>query len=113
MSVKNILLPIDMVNVNSNTFDGTYKVLTAGLSQACNYIQLQNECDKDITISLDGGATDHFFLQAGSMLPIYSQMIAIPNSCLAFIAKGTAISVKGAVGTGLIYLSGLYQPVNH
>lgn len=109
MSVKNSFKPILLSSVNANTFDGTYKVLTASLEQPCSMITITNGSDRDVTVSYDGGLHDHEQILSGYAFPANFQTNAQQNNEMGILPKGTKISVKGAVGTGLVYLSGWYQ----
>jgi len=112
MIVKNILKPLELATTNSAAFDGTYKVLTTGLAHQCNILRITNGCKLPITVSFDGGITDHEWIWPETSLQLNAQTNSMPTNQVALIAKGTAISVKGAASVGLIYLSGYYQPAS-
>jgi len=105
----NRILPIELLSYNTATCDGTYKVLTASLAQPCSELIVANDSDKDVTLSFDGGTTDHMYVKSGYSFPINAQEMAIAATGIAKIAKGTKISLKSAVGTGLFHVSGWYS----
>lgn len=110
MAVKNSVAAIPLTSIDSATFTGNYQLVNSGgLPQSCFVIGITNNSTKDITISYDG-TTDNDFVQTmqGSNLPV--QSTAQPNNYTALFPKGTRVWVKGSAGTGLVYLSGYYQP---
>lgn len=60
-----------------------------------------------ITLSYNG-VNDHEFVAANSSFDLPSQANAQPGSQIALFPKNTIVYVKGAAGTGNIYLSGYY-----
>lgn len=111
MAYKNTVLPIALSSINSATFTGSYQLLSAaaGLPNACVMLHIVNNSDVSITISYNG-TTDHDFLLPTSDRELAFQSNANPQAFAASLAQGTKVYVKGSAGTGLVYLSGWYQP---
>jgi len=105
----NRALPIQLLSFNTASCDGTYKVLTAGLTEPCSELRFANNSDKVVSVSFDGGITDNMVVLAGEAFPVIFQDFAIPASGISKIGKYTKISIKSAAGTGLFYVSGWYQ----
>lgn len=100
---------IPLTSIASSTVSGTYQAINAnGLSEACFMIRINNDSNKDITVSYDG-STDHEFIIASDFLQVDAQNNARPNNFIALFPKGMIVYVKGTAGTGNIYLSGYYQ----
>lgn len=110
MAVKNIVLPITLTSIDSATVTGSYQAInSSGLPKACFLLRITNASNKDVTVSFDG-STDQEYVVAGTSLPLNFQTNAQPNTNIANMAQGTKVYVKGAAGTGSIFLSGYYQP---
>lgn len=69
--------------------------------------KLTSTSTTDVTVSYDGGTTDHEYLPAGSFLliDVTSDRAA---ECEFALGKGVQVSIKGTAGTGTIYLSTYY-----
>lgn len=106
---KNQIKLIQLSSFDTAGFDGTYKVLSAGLPHACNYLHIVNGSKVPVIISLDGGITDHEACIPEGDCFIGSQD-TFSSESLPLIPKGTRVSVKGTVSAGLVYLAGAYQP---
>ena len=110
MAVKNSVQALALTSIDSATFTGAYQAVNAaGLSKNCFMIRLTNNSNKDITVSYNG-TTDHDFVKAGASIQLEFQTNSQPNNLIANMAAGTIVYVKGAAGTGLVYLAGYYQP---
>ena len=107
---QNYVKVIPMTSVDSATFTGAYKVISAtGLPEACSLVRISNASDRALLISYDG-VTDHDYLAATSVLQLPFQSNSSPSGQVAQLKKGTIVYVKGAAGgTGLVYLSGYYS----
>ena len=106
---KNQIKLIQMVSTDTAAFDGTYKVLSAGLPHACNYLHIVNGSAVPVIISLDGGVTDNeACIPEGDCFIGSSDTFS--QDAMPLIPKGTKVSVKGDVSVGLVYLAGAYQP---
>ncbi len=100
---------IALTSIDSATVAGAYQAINAaGLPEACFMIRINNDSNRDITVSYDGTA-DHEFIIAGDFLQVDAQNNSRPNNFTALFAKGMIVYVKGTAGTGNIYLSGYYQ----
>jgi hypothetical protein len=106
---KNQIKLIQLASTDTAAFDGTYKVLSAGLPHACNYLHIVNGSKVPVIISLDGGTTDHEACIPEGECLIGSQD-TFSQDAMPLIPKGTKVSVKGAVSVGFVYLAGAYQP---
>lgn len=91
----------------ASTFTGSYQTLGAVMAHPIRIFKLTNNTSVDVTVSYDGGTTDHEILPAGSFL-----LLDVTSDrawdCEFALAKGVQVSVKGAAGTGTIYLSTYY-----
>lgn len=84
----------------------TYSNLSTPLVNPSRIMKIENETNGAITISFDGGVTDHERIPANGFVLIDATSNAVAESNLAR-AAGTQISVKGA-GAGSVYLSTYY-----
>ncbi len=111
MAVKNIALPIPLTSIDSASFSGSYQLVTGagGLTKPCITLRIVNNSDKDITVSYDG-TIDHDYIPTKTVRDIQLQTNALSQTQTCSLAQGTKIYVKAAMGTGLVYLSGFYQP---
>lgn len=93
----------------------TYDVInTNGLDEACTQIQLINDSNLDVLISLDG-VTDNFYLAAGSQFSLPVQANSQPQGYRQMFPKGMKFyleSFTGAAGIGYVFLSGIYTDPN-
>lgn len=104
--ISNRVKAVPLAVKDSSTLTGNFDLLKDGLEEACFLVRIINNCDKDITISYDG-ANDNDFAVAKTVSRVTEIQLdfQLDNRRLA---KGTKIYVKGAVGTGNIYLVGYY-----
>jgi hypothetical protein len=102
--VKAIIMP----SYNAASLDGTYKVLTTSLEQACFLISFINNSDVPVTISYDG-TNAHDYVRANSTRDLNFQTNSRPGNNKALLKKGSPVYIKGTVGTGYIFLVGYYQ----
>jgi len=112
MAYKNYLLPIPLSSIDSATFTGAYQLLSAaaGLPHAVVMLHIVNDSSVSITISYDG-TNDHDHLLTDTDIKLNFQTNANAQNWGAALAAGTKVYVKGAMGVGLVYLSGWYNPV--
>lgn len=110
-------IPLQSIDAATLTGAGMYMPVTpTGLPHACFEINIVNASTVSVTISLDG-VTDHDFLGAAGAqdvapldrIKIQAQTNSLPNSYNAQFKQGQIIYVAGAMGAGLIYVSGYYQ----
>ncbi len=91
----------------ASTFTGSYQTLGAVMAHPIRIFKLTNNTSVDVTVSYDGGTTDHEILPTGSFL-----LLDVTSDrawdCEFALAKGVQVSVKGSAGTGTIYLSTYY-----
>lgn len=100
---------IPLKSIDSATFTGSYQAINpTGLSEACFMIRINNDSNRDLTLSYDG-TTDHEYVLAGDFLQVDAQNNARPNNFTALFSKGLVVYVKASAGTGSVYLSGYYQ----
>lgn len=111
MAVKNIALPIPLSSIDSASFSGSYQLLSgaAGLTKPCITLRIVNNSDKDVTVSYDG-TNDHDYVPTKTVRDIQFQTNSLPQTQTCSLAQATKIYVKAVAGTGLVYLSGFYQP---
>ena len=112
MSLKNRVMAIPLGAIDATTFSGFYKDFPA-LPQPCFFIRIINDSSNDVTISYDGGITDHDVVPTVdngiTVLEVPTQTNSQPNSNVALFPKGMVIAVKADEGTGGVYLAGYYQ----
>jgi hypothetical protein len=111
MAVKNRVLPIPLSSIDSFSFTGAYQLVSgaAGVTHPCIIIRIVNNSDKDVTVSYDG-TNDHDYIPTKTVRDIQFQTNSQPQNNMCSLAQGTKIYVKGAAGTGFVFLSGFYQP---
>ncbi|HVW99252.1 MAG TPA: hypothetical protein VHA52_02260 [Candidatus Babeliaceae bacterium] len=108
MGVRNSVQVIPLTSIASSALTADYQSInTEGLANACSIIRITSTSSTDVTISYNG-STDHEYLPAGGTITLPFQANAQPQSYVANMAAGTIVYVKGAAGTGNIYLSGYY-----
>jgi len=109
---KNSVRAIELTAINASTFNSTYLPINPnGLDKACSIIKIDNDTDREILISYDG-TTDHDYARAGDILWLPFQANSDPNGNVSKMAEGTVVYVVGiAGGSGIVYLSGYYQPM--
>lgn len=105
--VSDKIKAIPLMSVDANTFDGAYHSI-GKLPHPCSVIRFNNKSNRDIFISFDG-ATDNEYIMTLESLTIPAQLNSQPTNKKALFPAGTSIFIKGAVGAGLVYLSGYYQ----
>jgi len=111
VSVKDCVLPIPLLTIDSATFNNTFQLLTTGLPQALFCLKIVNASGVAITVSYDG-TNAHDYILAVDFALYNFQTNAQPNNWVALLAKGTPIYIKGAApSVGLIWVSGWYSPV--
>lgn len=92
-----------LISINSATFTGSYLAFGTGFTYPVRILHIINQSDEDVTISLNGGTTDHIFVPAGSF-SLYDFGTNKGESAPALeLAKGSPMVIKGSAGTGLVY----------
>lgn len=110
MPVKNIAKAITLTSFDSASLTGTYQPInSSGLDFPCFYVRINNTSNVVVTISYDG-VNDHDVILASDKLDLNLQTNAGSATNVCNFAKGKVIYIKGTAGTGLVYVSGYYQP---
>lgn len=105
---QNSVKAIPLSSFNSASITGAYQSMnTSGLPHPCFLIRVMNASDELITVSYDG-ITNNDVVLSNSTLDVPMQANAQPNAQYALMSARTQIYIKGAAGTGNIYLSGYY-----
>ena len=94
--------PDALRSVDSATFAGAYVVIGGPLTRPVRLIKFVNNSNQLVTISWDG-VHDHDILPAGSFT-LYDLTSNEVKDDGWYVAVGTQFYVKGAAGTGLVYL---------
>lgn len=109
MYLKNTVFAIPLTILNTSTLTGVYLPFTT-LPQPCFYLRFYNASTVALTISYDGGTTDHDIVGPAMTININAQTNSQPVNQVALFPRGQTISIKGTVGVGSVYLVGYYQP---
>jgi len=91
---------------DSATFTGSYQTLGSPLANSARIIKFVNDSDQDVTISYDG-TNDHDIVLAGGFT-LYDFTTNRSGPSPLAVSTNTQFYVKGAAGTGLIYLVVFY-----
>jgi hypothetical protein len=110
MYLKNTVFAIPLTILDTSTLTGAYILFTT-LPQPCFYLRVYNASTVPLTLSYDGGVTNHDIVGPAMSIDINAQTNSQPVNYVALFPRGQTISVKGTVGAGLAYLVGYYQPV--
>jgi hypothetical protein len=86
-------------SIDSATFTGSYQKLGTPLANTSYKLKMVNNSTSLVTISIDG-VNDIDIAPAGSFW-LYDEMSTINHEGMS---AGTQIYVRGAAGTGLVYL---------
>lgn len=109
MAVKNSVYAIELTSIDSATFTGSYQAINSGgLTSPCFILRIVNNSTEDVTVSYNG-TTDNEFVPKATQLNLTLQTSTQQNGLIANMSRGIIVHVKGATGTGLVYLSGYYQ----
>jgi len=104
---KNLVKPLVLRTFNAAALVAGFLPINAlGLDGPCFTLTLTNSSNVAVTFSFDG-VNAHDYL-----LPNSSKTLYAPMSFLGEFSgwrKGLVVSVSGAAGAGLIYLTGYYQ----
>ena len=92
---------------DATTFDGTYQTLGSVMANPIRIFKITNDTDVGVTVSYDGGTTDHEYLPAGTFILLDVSSNTIWQAQYA-LGAGVQVSVKASAGTGDIYLSTYY-----
>lgn len=92
-----------LISVNSATFTGSYIAFGSGFTYQVRILHIVNHSNVDVTISFDGGTSDHIFIPAGSFV-LYDFGTNKGESAPALeLSKGSPMMIKAAAGVGLVY----------
>jgi len=94
-------------SIDSSTFSGSYQNLGSVLANPSRMLKITNNSTVDVTVSFDGGTTDHEYVPAGSFLLLDLCANKVWDGQFVF-KSGIQIQVKGSAGTGSVYLSTYY-----
>lgn len=100
------ILPEALRSRDSATFTGSYQTLGSAIINPSKIMKVTNNSTVLVTLSWDG-ITDHEILPAGSFVLLDFTSNAGQAGYLA-AAANTQFYVKGAAGTGSVYLSTYY-----
>lgn len=108
--MSNLAVRLLMENLRSLAFgsiSGTYAGIGTSLSNPCRMLYIVNNTDVLLTFS-DDGVNDKFVIPAASylLLDITTNNTAVGGSFT--VSQGQRIYVKGAPGSGSVYLSAFY-----
>ena|ERR1700679_175193 len=101
------LYPEALRSIDSSTLSGSYVALGGPFLHPIRLIKFTNNSTVSVTVSWDGGITDHEILVSGGFLLM--DVATNKETSQPFdIAEHTQMSIKGSAGTGLVYLSAYY-----
>jgi hypothetical protein len=95
-------------SIDTSTFSGSYQVVGAALTYPARIIVMVNQSDRAVTVSFDGGSTDHAYFAASNTTPqVFNFGDNRGHAANALdLPQGTQIMAKGtAGGTGLFTVS--------
>ena len=104
--IKQRLYPEELQSVDASTFAGSYVALGT-LVEPSRIMKITNNSTVDVTLSWDGGVTDHEYVPTGTFILLDCTSDAGSSGLLEIVA-GTVFQVKGAAGTGNVYLSSYF-----
>jgi hypothetical protein len=96
-----VMTPAPMQSVASSTMTGSYVTLATLIAQA-RLFKIVNNSTQDVTISYNGGTTDHDYVPAGGFTLYDGTANAVSNAKFN-LPNATVVKVKGTAGTGNIY----------
>lgn len=92
-----------LISINSSTFTGSYQAFGTGFTYPVRILHIVNDSDEDVTISFNGGTTDHLFVKAGTF-SLYDFGTNRGEAASALeLAKGSGMVIKGTAGAGSVY----------
>lgn len=109
MALKNVIKAAPLSVIDTSTFGAGYVDFDA-LPAACVLVRIINESNVGVTISYDGGTTDHDYVIAGTTAQLDFQSNSSPGNYPAGLTQGLVISATGEAGMGDVYLAAYYQP---
>lgn len=107
---KDIASLIKSSSIDSSTLSGTYQIInTGGLPFPCYEVRISNASDVPVLISIDG-TNQYEVVPADNILYLHAQNNSGPANQKAYWPAGLTFSAAGTAGTGLIYVTGSYNP---
>lgn len=92
-----------VISLDTSTLAGSYTAFGSGFTYPVRILHLVNNSDVNVTISFDGGTTDHIVVLAGSFV-LYDFGTNKGESAPALELKaGSPMMINGSAGTGLVY----------
>lgn len=108
MAFANTIRAIPLTSLASASISSSYTVIDSdGFDAPCFTMRIVNNTNKDITVSYDG-TNDHEFVPTLTSIQIPNPAPQ-PLKTGALFPKGLKVWVKGAAGTGSVYLVGYFQ----
>lgn len=104
MYQSNKIFPQAIRSIDSATFTGSYQALGTQLTYPVRIMKIINNSDEDVTISMDGGTTDHDFVPANTYCVYDFGTQKGASSDAMDLPGGIGLMIKGSAGTGLVYL---------
>lgn len=104
--IKTRLYPEELQSVDAATLSGSY-VSLGTLTKPSRIMKITNNSTVDVTLSWDAGVTDHEYIPTGTFILLDCTSDAGSSGLLEIIV-GTPFYIKGAAGTGNIYLSSYF-----
>lgn len=102
---------IPLTKFNSANLTTSYQAVNlGGIPQNCFYLSINNGSTVSTKVSYDG-VHDHLWIASGQIIQLNPPLDAGPLHKYTIFAEGLTVYIKedgGGVGTGSIYLSGLY-----
>jgi hypothetical protein len=109
-SISNKLLPLTIGVIDSSTFTGSYQLVTT-LAYPVTFLRIVNSSTENIAVSFDG-TNEHEFVPTLTQFNLPAGALAQAGNYNCFVAANTPVYVKGSAGTGIVSVSGYYQPYN-
>ena len=106
-SIKKKLAFEELRSVDASTLAGSYVSLGTPMEHPIRIFKISNDSNVGITVSYDGGTTDHEYLPAETFLLIDASANRVWD-CEFVLADGVQVSINGSAGIGNIYLSTYY-----
>jgi hypothetical protein len=107
---NDFILPMKMRSVDTAGIAlGSYTEIGNPFLKALSFLRITNASDTNVIISYDGINDHEFVYKSGGSIEINFQKCASVSNSFGKLRKGTILYIRGAVGTGLVYVSGYYN----
>ncbi len=103
MYQSNRIFPVAIRSIDSASFTGSYQALGSVYTNPIRLMKIINNSDENVTISMDGGTTDHDFVPATTYC-VYDFGTQKGTSADAMDLPPVGLMIKGSSGTGLVYV---------